>query len=242
MKLSLSLFDAVAFDFDGTLADTINAHAVSRAHAFPVHGIHDISFEQHLEGHRYGCTTHMIVAGVLKEAGKIPQDADPTSHELVGRIVATKAEYYLVLAEEGFDAHPGAEDFLRLVSEYKGRDNVCIVTNAEPEEVMPYIRKYQLHEHITPNKLITISTVTELGLQPKPGRDPYLLAAERFGIKPSRLLVVEDTPGGVAAGKAAGAVVLAVGNTESREGLHEQSLAYHPDFFAESFADIELIP
>ena len=47
----------------------------------------------------------------------------------------------------------------------------------------------------------------------KPHPDPFLLAAERLGVPAGRTVVVEDAPSGVAAGLAAGAVVVAVTET-----------------------------
>lgn len=44
----------------------------------------------------------------------------------------------------------------------------------------------------------------------KPDPEPYLVAAERLGAEPSRCVVIEDSPLGVAAGEAAGCAVLAV--------------------------------
>jgi HAD superfamily hydrolase (TIGR01509 family) len=44
----------------------------------------------------------------------------------------------------------------------------------------------------------------------KPAPDGYLLAAQRLGVDPSECIVIEDTPAGIAAGRAAGATVLAV--------------------------------
>lgn len=46
--------------------------------------------------------------------------------------------------------------------------------------------------------------------RPKPHPDPYLAAAARLGVKPARSVVIEDSPKGVAAGKAAGAFTIAV--------------------------------
>lgn len=57
-----------------------------------------------------------------------------------------------------------------------------------------------------PRHLIT-AELTEIG---KPAPDPFLLAARRLGFPPERCLVVEDSPAGVAAGKAAGCPVLGV--------------------------------
>lgn len=45
----------------------------------------------------------------------------------------------------------------------------------------------------------------------KPAPDCYLMAAQRLGIQPERCLVLEDTAHGVAAARAAGMDVIAVG-------------------------------
>jgi len=46
--------------------------------------------------------------------------------------------------------------------------------------------------------------------RPKPDPEPYLLAAARLGADPSRCVVLEDAPNGVAAAQAAGCLVVAV--------------------------------
>lgn len=55
----------------------------------------------------------------------------------------------------------------------------------------------------------------------KPAPDGYLLAAERLGVSPLDCLVIEDTPPGIAAGKAAGAQVIAVTTTHRPSELQE---------------------
>jgi sugar-phosphatase len=47
----------------------------------------------------------------------------------------------------------------------------------------------------------------------KPNPEPYLTAARRFGVDPTRALVFEDTPVGAEAGHAAGATVVAMRTT-----------------------------
>lgn len=54
----------------------------------------------------------------------------------------------------------------------------------------------------------------------KPAPDGYLLAAERIGVVPHECVVIEDTPAGIAAGRAAGATVLAVATTFPSAELH----------------------
>jgi HAD superfamily hydrolase (TIGR01509 family) len=49
----------------------------------------------------------------------------------------------------------------------------------------------------------------------KPDPEIYLTAAARFGVPPGRMLVLEDSAAGVAAAKAAGALVVAVPHEHS---------------------------
>jgi sugar-phosphatase len=55
----------------------------------------------------------------------------------------------------------------------------------------------------------------------KPAPDGYLLAAERLGAAANDCVVIEDTPAGIAAGRAAGATVLAVATTFPPAELHQ---------------------
>ena len=55
----------------------------------------------------------------------------------------------------------------------------------------------------------------------KPAPDPFLRAAEALGFPAAQTLVVEDAPAGVAAGVAAGALVVAVVETHTREELSD---------------------
>lgn len=57
--------------------------------------------------------------------------------------------------------------------------------------------------------------------QGKPSPDGYLRAAAELGVAPRLCLVVEDAPSGIAAARAAGAVVMAVATTHPREALHD---------------------
>lgn len=50
----------------------------------------------------------------------------------------------------------------------------------------------------------------------KPAPDVFLLAADRLGVPPSKCLVLEDAPNGVAAAKAAGMACVAIPNEHTR--------------------------
>jgi sugar-phosphatase len=53
----------------------------------------------------------------------------------------------------------------------------------------------------------------------KPDPESYLLAASRLGVRPADCVVLEDAPAGVAAGRAAGMAVLAIGGSVPRPEL-----------------------
>lgn len=53
----------------------------------------------------------------------------------------------------------------------------------------------------------------------KPDPEPFLLAAERLGVDPARCVVFEDAPTGLAAGRAAGMVTVALTTTHRAEEL-----------------------
>jgi sugar-phosphatase len=63
---------------------------------------------------------------------------------------------------------------------------------------------------LTPPAVLISAEDVERG---KPAADGYLLAAERLGVAPNECIVIEDTPAGIEAGRAAGATVLAVATT-----------------------------
>ncbi|GHB75602.1 hydrolase [Streptomyces cirratus] len=59
----------------------------------------------------------------------------------------------------------------------------------------------------------------DLVARPKPAPDLFLLAAERFGVAPGECLVIEDSPRGVTAARAAGATVLGLASLTPRARL-----------------------
>jgi sugar-phosphatase len=71
----------------------------------------------------------------------------------------------------------------------------------------------------------------------KPDPEPYLKGAALLGVPASRCIVFEDAPAGVRAGKAAGAVVIALRSTSSDPEL-EQAGA---DWIISGYSDVELV-
>lgn len=66
-----------------------------------------------------------------------------------------------------------------------------------------------------PDILVTAEEVTA----GKPSPEGYILCAQRLRTPPNQCIVVEDTPAGIVAGRSAGAKVIAVATTNSKEEL-----------------------
>jgi beta-phosphoglucomutase len=236
MILSTKNFAGVALDFDGTIALTLPAHMQAREHAFKEHGI-EVSEEQKAIGHHHGNTVTTIIAGVLKAAGHIPADADPHEHELVKTVVATKNEYYRQITREGLELQPGFKEFMKQAVSNYGATNILVVTTSPLADITSTLERNGLSKYFTPERLITADTAHERGLALKPAPDQYEYAAKVLGIPAAKMLVVEDSTGGVLAAHAAGSPVLAVGTTSPRDIFFADTVQ-HPDYFAESFLDV----
>jgi sugar-phosphatase len=109
---------------------------------------------------------------------------------------------------EGVVALPGVTDFLSRLP----KERWTIVTSCTRRLAEVRIRATRLP---LPECIITADEIT----RGKPHPEPYLKGADLLGIPPSELIVVEDVPAGIRAGKAAGMRVIAVGATVPRHQL-----------------------
>ncbi|KAG8904719.1 hypothetical protein FRB99_001305 [Tulasnella sp. 403] len=83
-----------------------------------------------------------------------------------------------------------------------------------------------------PKAFVTADDVT----RGKPYPDPYLMGAEKCGVDVRRCIVVEDAPSGVKSGKAAGAKVLAVCTSHTKE----QMQATEPDVLVQDLSCVTI--
>jgi HAD superfamily hydrolase (TIGR01509 family) len=98
--------------------------------------------------------------------------------------------------------HVLSDDVVAMLRRVGASHRLAVVTSSARSEVEPILAQSGV--------LPLLHTVVYGGdvQRLKPAPDPYLLAAERLGV--SRALVVEDSPAGVASGKAAGFDVLTI--------------------------------
>ncbi|MDD2341962.1 MAG: sugar phosphatase [Tolumonas sp.] len=116
---------------------------------------------------------------------------------------------------DGISALPGAVQLLERLEALSMP--WAIVTSGS----VPVARaRHAAGELATPEIFIT----AELVAKGKPNPDPYLLGAQRLGLKPEECVVVEDAPAGVLSGLAAGCQVIAVNAPDDTPGLDQVDL------------------
>ena len=108
----------------------------------------------------------------------------------------------------GLNVVPGAAELVRQLKEGEW----AIVTSGSPKVALFRMRHCGIP---TPRVFVTAHDVAN----GKPAPDGYLAAARELEQAPGDCLVIEDTPAGVAAGKSAGAKVLAVEGTTDAGSL-----------------------
>jgi beta-phosphoglucomutase-like phosphatase (HAD superfamily) len=232
-RVTLKNYDAVAFDVEGTLADTIPIHHAARLDAFKAHGFGHITREQHELGPTYGSYPVDIIGGVLHAAGEIEKLEPFKNNPIVQAIIATKSKLFEELAKGGFNEMPGAADFVRNVATaFAGR--IALVTSSPERFVIPFLGRYDLVQYFPDELIVNDDTIQAEGLAGKPAPDAYLLAMRR--LKCINMLVFEDTVSGVASAKRAGATVVALGfNQQSAKLFESGELEYPPDLFARNY-------
>ncbi|HMA09666.1 MAG TPA: HAD-IA family hydrolase, partial [Ramlibacter sp.] len=103
---------------------------------------------------------------------------------------------------------PGAAGLLRRLDPARW----AIVTSGSPRVAHARLQHTGLP---LPRVLITAAEIT----RGKPAPDGFLMGAQRLGLSPADCIVVEDSPVGVRAGKAAGMRVIAIAYTHPVEEL-----------------------
>ncbi|MFC5799329.1 HAD family hydrolase [Streptomyces formicae] len=179
-------YDLVIFDNDGVLVDSEPISNTILA-AYLTELGHPTSYEDSLRDYM-GAAVHRVHDLVLERTGKrLPGDFDDTLH---ARVFAT--------FERELEAVRGVVDVLgKLKAEGV---TYCVASSGSHERIRVGHRKTGLDTWFRDE---TIFSAQDVG-RGKPAPDLFLYAAERMGVPPERCAVVEDSPLGVAAARAAG--------------------------------------
>lgn len=180
-NLADQTFDAVLFDMDGTLINSIPAVVRSW-----LQWAQEYDVDPQLLVGMHGVPARGVISRLLPDESQW----DAAVERIKAIEVADVADVVLL---------PGAVDALSSLP--PGR--AAIVTSCTEDLADARINAVGLP---VPSIVVTAER-TPVG---KPNPEPYLLGAELLGVPPERCLVVEDATSGVQAGRAAGCATLAV--------------------------------
>lgn len=190
LKLPTNGFDAVIFDCDGTLVDSMPAHFEAWCEALSIHG----------------------AGGILKEDVFFAMGGRPTRDI----VVDLNDEYNLRLDPEAV-AFAKREAFLKrienitLINEIaafaeslRGKMPLAIASGGSRMVVEKTLRAVGVSDWF--DEVVTADDVKE----GKPAPDIFLHAARLLGVDPARCLALDDAPAGILAAQRAGMQVIAV--------------------------------
>jgi beta-phosphoglucomutase len=191
---------AILFDMDGVLLDSEEYICRAGIMMFKEKG-HEVSPDDFLEF--TGMGENRYLGGVAEKNG-IPFDLEKDkarTYEIYGQIVAGRLKPF--------------EGVIEFIEKCRSRGlKLAVASSADPPKV-----EINLAEIGIPSSTFG-TVVTGLDIEnKKPAPDIFLKAAKNLGVPASECLVIEDAISGVAAGKAAGAKVLALTTSFSAEEL-----------------------
>ena len=203
----LSHIEAVLFDLDGTLVDSMWMWGAIDVEYLGRHGLTlPKDLQKAIEGMSFSET-----AVYFKKRFSLPEPLE----EIKAEWIAMSKEKY---AHE-VSLKPGAREFLEYLKSHGYKAGIA---TSNGRELLNAVVEGQ-----------GLSPYFQAGAG-KPAPDVYLKVAEELNVDPKNCLVFEDTPAGVRAGKAAGAKVCSIFDLYARERQAEnRSLAdyYIRDFY-----------
>jgi HAD superfamily hydrolase (TIGR01509 family) len=183
-------FQAVVFDCDGTLVDSMPAHFEAWCEALSIHG----------------------AGGIFKEDVFLAMGGRPTRDI----VVEINDEYDLKLDPEAV-AFAKREAFLKRIASVtlidevaafaeslRGRVPMAIASGGSRMVVEKTLRAVGISDWF--DEVVTADDVTE----GKPAPDVFLKAAKLLGVAPADCLALEDAPAGIIAARRAGMQVIAI--------------------------------
>jgi beta-phosphoglucomutase len=187
-------FRGIAFDFDGTLVDTLHLHYEAYRQVFDFMGL-TLSEEQFLSNIG-GKATEAIP---LFLAGRRASLAVEEIHQRKKMVVAD------LFLDAPLHVLPAA-NFLPLLA---GRLPLALVSSGSRPGIEQLLNRLGWFDYF---KVIVTGEDTTLS---KPSPMPYLLAAEKLGLDPADIAAFEDTVAGIESAKSAGMSVFDVSANNS---------------------------
>jgi len=203
------------WDMDGVITDSGSFHLAAWQETFDKRGL---KFGERNFTKFFGTRNDFIIRSVL--GGELPQKD-------VATIVEEKEENFRRKIKGNIKPLPGVMKLLDTIK--RGNFKLALASSAPKENIDLVNSELNLERYF--DYIVSGREVAES----KPSPQIYLLAAEKLGAEPRDCVVIEDSPFGVKAAKAAGMRCLAVTNTHSKQDLQEA------DRVADSLEDMDLI-
>jgi HAD superfamily hydrolase (TIGR01509 family) len=191
-KLLSVVIRGFLFDLDGTLVDSERETAEAMARA--LHRGLGIVVEQYDRDFIIGRSWVAIYDSLRARYPGLTWSRDET----IARAAAAREE---VIAEGGVRVLPGA---LAALAWTRARGKLALVTGSSRAEVA------QIVPHLGPDAIFDSIVAAEDVTRSKPAPDGYLAALAALHLPPEACLVIEESVSGIAAGRAAGCLVVAV--------------------------------
>lgn len=194
-------YEAILFDMDGVIFDSEPLHIAAFRTVLSRYG-HELSQEDYVE--------HF--AGKTDEAGFDSYFGSFTETFDLPAIMDEKAKVYLDLADSQLNPYPG---IVPLIRELANRGPLALVTGSLRMEAEAALKAFGI------NDCFKVIVAAEDITRSKPDPEGYNRAITELRVSPGQCIIVEDTPSGVRAARAAGVDCIAVTNTHTAEDLQD---------------------
>jgi beta-phosphoglucomutase len=192
-------FEAILFDFDGVLVDSEPLHYECWCEIIAPHGL--VLTWENYAANCIGVSDRAMIETLCRVTGR------PGHFEAIWAEYPAKKALFRRRAVEKVPMPPPTREVLGALDGYR----LAVVSSSGRAEIEPVLEAAGVRRHF--ETIVTGEDVREL----KPSPEPYRTAADRLGI--TRALVIEDSPAGIASGRAAGFEVLEIARAEEMAGL-----------------------
>ncbi|MBV5277991.1 MAG: HAD family phosphatase, partial [Campylobacteraceae bacterium] len=192
------MYKAVIFDFDGTIADTMEQNYQAWKYALDKYGyVMDEAKYYHEEGR----TPRAIVSDFTED------------NDTLQDIMNLKEMYFI--KNYKFKIYDGV---LELLNKLKNNTKIALVTGGAPKRIEHILQESGLKDYF--DLVITANDVTK----GKPDKEPYEIALARLCLNASECIVIENAPMGIESAKGANIFCIALQTTLTKDKLEKADL------------------